>query len=70
MESRLNCVLEENKELTKALEQERALVRVLEGKLEQTEKDCGDKRGEITNLNAVLQELQHDYCTLERKFEK
>lgn len=70
MESRLNSVLEQNKELIKSLEQERSLVKVLEVKLEHLEKEGEEKDLEVKNLNVMLQELQHDCCSMERKYEK
>lgn len=70
MECRLNSVLEENKELIVALDNERILVRSLQEKLAECSRERDEKQAELTNLHSIVQELQHDCYTMERNFEK
>lgn len=70
LESRIEALTEENKELTVALENERTLVKILQEKLDKSNRSCEEHKVEVNHLNSIVTEMQHDYVDIQRKFDK
>ncbi|KAL4715086.1 hypothetical protein ACJJTC_012133 [Scirpophaga incertulas] len=60
----------ENKELLIALEHERALVKTLREKVEQSSQACDEHKVEVNHLNSLVTDMQHDYVDMQRKFDR
>lgn len=70
LESRIEALAEENKELKVALENERTLVKILREKLEKSNRVCDEQKIEVNHLNSMVTEMQHDCVDIQRKFDK
>lgn len=69
-ESRIEALVEENRELAEALENERTLVKILREKIEKSNRLYDEQRVEVNHLNSVMTDMQHDYVDIQRKFDK
>ncbi|CAH0404709.1 unnamed protein product [Chilo suppressalis] len=70
LQSRIEALTEENKELTLALESESELVRTLREKMEQCERRFDEQSAEVNHLNSLVTDMQHDYVDIQRKYDK
>ncbi|XP_026757223.2 golgin subfamily A member 1 isoform X2 [Galleria mellonella] len=70
LESRIEELVEENKELSVALENERMLVRILKEKVDKSNRLYDEQKAEVNHLNSILTDMQHDYVDMQRKYEK
>ncbi|KAM3962819.1 golgin 97 [Aphomia sociella] len=70
LESRIEALVEENKELTVALENERMLVRILKEKVDKSNRLYDEQKAEVNHLNSVVTDMQHDYIDIQRKYDK
>lgn len=69
-ESRIEALVEENRELAEALENERTLVKILREKIEKSNRLYDEQRVEVNHLNSMMTDMQHDYVDIQRKFDK
>lgn len=69
-ESRIDALVEENRELAEALENERTLVKILREKIEKSNRLYDEQRVEVNHLNSMMTDMQHDYVDIQRKFDK
>lgn len=70
LESRIEGLMEENRELAEALENERTLVKILREKIEKSNRLYDEQRVEVNHLNSMMTDMQHDYVDIQRKFDK
>lgn len=70
LESRIEGLVEENRELAEALENERTLVKILREKIEKSNRLYDEQRVEVNHLNSMMTDMQHDYVDIQRKFDK
>ncbi|KAJ0181728.1 hypothetical protein K1T71_002450 [Dendrolimus kikuchii] len=70
LEGRIEALTQENDELTTALENERTLVKILQEKLDKSNRTCEEHKVEVNHLNSVVTEMQHDCVDIQRKFDK
>ncbi|XP_037297581.1 golgin subfamily A member 1 isoform X2 [Manduca sexta] len=70
LQTRIEKLTEENKELTEALENERTLVKILQEKVDKADRLNDEQKTEVNHLNSIVTEIQHDYIDAQRKFEK
>ncbi|CAH2104828.1 unnamed protein product [Euphydryas editha] len=69
-ESRIEALTEENRELAEALENERTLVKILQEKIEKSNRLYDEQRVEVNHLNSMMTDMQHDYVDIQRKFDR
>ncbi|XP_023953025.1 golgin subfamily A member 1 isoform X3 [Bicyclus anynana] len=69
-EKRIEALIEENRELTEALENERTLVKILREKVDKSNRLYDEQKAEVNHLNSVMTDMQHDYVDIQRKFDK
>lgn len=70
LEVRLEALTEENKQLTETLENERLLVKILQEKIDSSNRTCDEQKAEVNHLNSMVTEIQHDFIDIQRKYEK
>ncbi|XP_026487418.2 golgin subfamily A member 1-like isoform X2 [Vanessa tameamea] len=70
LESRIEVLTEENRELTEALENERTLVKILREKIDKSNRLYDEQKVEVNHLNSMMTDMQHDYVDIQRKFDK
>ncbi|XP_046961557.1 golgin subfamily A member 1-like isoform X2 [Vanessa cardui] len=70
LESRIEALTEENRELSEALENERTLVKILREKIDKSNRLYDEQRVEVNHLNTMMTDMQHDYVDIQRKFDK
>ncbi|XP_059059388.1 golgin subfamily A member 1 isoform X3 [Achroia grisella] len=70
LESRIETLVEENKELSLALENERMLVRILKEKVDKSNLLSDEQKAELNHLNSLVTDMQHDYLDMQRKYDK
>ncbi|XP_045510897.1 golgin subfamily A member 1 isoform X1 [Colias croceus] len=70
LESRIQELTNENKELAKALEEERTLVEILKEKIENSHRLSDEQKAEVNHLNSMMTDMQHDYIDIQRKLDK
>ncbi|CAH0700732.1 unnamed protein product [Spodoptera exigua] len=70
LESRIESLTQENKELMEALENERSLVKILREKVDKSNLLCDESKAEVNHLNSMVTEMQHDFLDMQRKFDK
>ncbi|XP_075992105.1 uncharacterized protein LOC142987313 isoform X3 [Anticarsia gemmatalis] len=70
LESRIEALTEENKELSEALENERTLVKILKEKVDKSNRLYDEQKAEVNHLNSMVTEMQHDFLDIQRKFDK
>lgn len=65
LERQLELVSSENKELKLALENERALVKILQEKVDLSTRLYDEKSVDLNMLNTMITEMQHDCVDLQ-----
>nr|XP_026487418.1 golgin subfamily A member 1-like isoform X1 [Vanessa tameamea] len=70
LESRVEVLTEENRELTEALENERTLVKILREKIDKSNRLYDEQKVEVNHLNSMMTDMQHDFVDIQRKFDK
>ncbi|XP_047987860.1 golgin subfamily A member 1 isoform X3 [Leguminivora glycinivorella] len=70
LESRIEELTEENRELSEALENERTLVKILREKIDKSNRLYDETKVEVNHLNSVVTDMQHDYVDMQRKYDK
>ncbi|XP_038206723.1 golgin subfamily A member 1 isoform X2 [Zerene cesonia] len=70
LESRIQELTNENRELVKALEDERTLVQILKEKIEKSNSLSDEQKAEVNHLNSMMTDMQHDYIDIQRKLDK
>ncbi|XP_028033394.1 golgin subfamily A member 1 isoform X3 [Bombyx mandarina] len=70
LENRIEELNEENRQMHESLENERILVKILQEKVDKSNRLYDEQKAEVNHLNSVVNEMQHDYVDMQRKFEK
>lgn len=70
LESRIEELTEENKQLTEALENERTLVKILKEKVDKSNRLYDEQKAEVNHLNSMVTDMQHDFLDIQRKYDK
>ncbi|XP_073966966.1 uncharacterized protein isoform X2 [Choristoneura fumiferana] len=70
LESRIEALAEQNRELSEALENERTLVKLLREKVDKSNRLYDESKVEVNHLNSMVTDMQHDYMDMQRKFDK
>lgn len=70
LESRIEALTEQNRELSEALENERTLVKILREKVDKSNRLYDESKVEVNHLNSMVTDMQHDYMDMQRKFDK
>ncbi|XP_063376140.1 golgin subfamily A member 1-like isoform X3 [Cydia fagiglandana] len=70
LESRIEELIEQNRELSEALENERTLVKILREKIDKSNRLYDETKVEVNHLNSVVTDMQHDYVDMQRKYDK
>ncbi|XP_073941563.1 uncharacterized protein [Choristoneura fumiferana] len=70
LESRIEALAEQNRELSEALENERTLVKILREKVDKSNRLYDESKVEVNHLNSMVTDMQHDYMDMQRKFDK
>ncbi|XP_063358622.1 golgin subfamily A member 1 [Cydia amplana] len=70
LESRIEELTEQNRELSEALENERTLVKILREKIDKSNRLYDETKVEVNHLNSVVTDMQHDYVDMQRKYDK
>lgn len=70
LENRIEELNEENRQMHESLENERILVKILQEKVDKSNRLYDEQKAEVNHLNSVVNEMQHDYMDMQRKFEK
>ncbi|CAK1603332.1 unnamed protein product [Parnassius mnemosyne] len=70
LEQQIETLTEENRQLLEALENERALVKILRDKVEKSNQLYDEQKTEFNHLNSMVMEIQHDYVDIQKKYDK
>lgn len=70
LQTRIQELTEENKELSEALENERTLVKILKEKVDKSNRLYDEQKAEVNHLNSVVTDMQHDFIDVQRKYDK
>lgn len=70
LQTRIEELTLENKELSEALENERTLVKILKEKVDKSNRLYDEQQTEVNHLNSVVTDMQHDFIDVQRKYDK
>lgn len=70
LQTRIEELTQENKELSEALENERTLVKILKEKVDKSNRLYDEQQAEVNHLNSVVTDMQHDFIDVQRKYDK
>ncbi|XP_026328216.1 golgin subfamily A member 1-like isoform X4 [Hyposmocoma kahamanoa] len=70
LQTKIEELTQENKELSEALENERTLVKILKEKVDKSNRLYDEQQAEMNHLNSVVTDMQHDFIDVQRKYDK